>query len=80
MSEKNEKRREQLRLAQARRREKRRAEGIVMLEIPISRAEHEILKEQSRTKGITITDLVKKMISVIRDKNNSIDRNTPHES
>ena len=57
-----EKRKEQLRKAQAKRREKRKEEGKVMLEIPIDPSLREALKALADKEGITLFQLVEKIL------------------
>lgn len=58
----DEKRKEQLRKAQAKRREKRKEEGKVMLEIPIDPQLREALKALAEKEGITLIQLVEKIL------------------
>ena len=58
----DEKRKEQLRKAQAKRREKRKEEGKVMLEIPIDPVLRNELKSQAEKEGIRLLDLVERIL------------------
>jgi predicted HicB family RNase H-like nuclease len=58
----DEKRREQLRLAQSRRREKRRESGKVMLEIPISPELRNELRRMAEGEGIGMWELVERIL------------------
>lgn len=58
----DEKRKEQLRKAQAKRREKRKEAGRVMLEIPIDPLLRETLKKKAEKEGITLFQLVEKIL------------------
>lgn len=64
-----EKRREQLRRAQAKRREKRKEQGKVMLEIPIDPALREELKVQAEKEGIRLLDLVERILKNFLESN-----------
>jgi len=64
----DEKRREQLRLAQSRRREKRRESGKVMLEIPISPKLRNALKRRAEKEGIKMWDLIEKILVEFLEK------------